>query len=89
LQYLDIRNIFRTDEARRAEICSADMLKGLFPKNVIGNIPPQPFYSPFSGTTGWPSARRQLLDFMVHGKINRGRHTDHPAFRLGATLSGL
>jgi len=27
---------------------------------------------------GPPSARRELLDFMVQGKINRGRHTDHP-----------
>jgi len=27
----------------------------------------------------WPSARRELLDFMVQGEINRGRHTDHPA----------
>jgi len=26
-------------------------------------------------------ARRELLDFMVQGKINRGRHTDHPAGR--------
>ena len=24
-------------------------------------------------------ARRELLDFIVHGKINRGRHTDYPA----------
>ena len=36
---------------------------------------PQPFYGPFSG------ARRELLDFMVQGEINRGRHTDHPAGR--------
>jgi len=28
------------------------------------------------GSTG---ARKELLDFMVQGKINRGRHTDHPA----------
>ena len=33
--------------------------------------PPQPFYGPFSGTT--------RVDFMVQGKINRGRHIDHPA----------
>jgi len=26
-------------------------------------------------------ARRKLLDFMVQGKISRGRHTDHPAKR--------
>jgi len=27
------------------------------------------------GPPGWASARRELLDFMVQGKINRGRHT--------------
>ena len=32
----------------------------------------------FPGPPGWASARRELLDFMVQGKINRGRHTDHP-----------
>jgi len=30
---------------------------------------------------GWASANRELLDFTVQGKINRGRHTDHPAGR--------
>jgi len=30
---------------------------------------------------GWAGARRELLDFMVQGKINRGRHTDHLAGR--------
>jgi len=39
---------------------------------------PQPFYGPFLGPPGWASARRELLDFMVQGKINRGRHTNHP-----------
>jgi len=33
------------------------------------------------GPLGWAGARRELLDFMVQGKINRGRHTDHPAGR--------
>jgi len=33
----------------------------------------------FPGAPGWAGARRELLDFMVQGKINRGRHTDHPA----------
>ena len=28
------------------------------------------------GPLGWAGARRELLDFMVQGKINRGRHTD-------------
>jgi len=27
----------------------------------------------------WAGARKELLDFMVQRKINRGRHTDHPA----------
>jgi len=34
---------------------------------------------PFFWEPGWGDARRELLDFMVRGKINRGRHTDHPA----------
>jgi len=33
----------------------------------------------FLGPPGWASARRELLDFMVQRKINRRRHTDHPA----------
>ena len=43
--------------------------------------PPQPFYGPFSGTTRVSRCQKrtsELLDFMVQGKINRGRHTDHP-----------
>jgi len=35
----------------------------------------------FPGSPGWAGARRELLDFMLQGKINRGRHTDHPAGR--------
>jgi len=31
------------------------------------------------GPPGWAGARTELLDFMVQGKINRSRHTDHPA----------
>jgi len=41
----------------------------------------QPFYGPFPGPRGWAGARRELLDLMVQGKINRGKHTDHPARR--------
>ena len=37
------------------------------------------FTALFLGPLGWASARRELLDFMVQGKINRGRHTNHPA----------
>jgi len=44
------------------------------------------FTALFQGPPGWAGARRELLDFMVQGKINRGRHTDHP---LGATPSTL
>jgi len=31
----------------------------------------------FSGPPRWAGARRELPDFMVQGKINRGKHTDH------------
>jgi len=37
------------------------------------------FTTLFLGSPGWAGARRELLDFMVQGKINRGRHTYHPA----------
>jgi len=33
----------------------------------------------FLGPPGWAGARRELVDFMVQGTINRGRHTDHLA----------
>jgi len=39
------------------------------------------FTALFPGPRGLADARRELLDFMVQGKINRGRHTDHPAGR--------
>jgi len=35
----------------------------------------------FPGPPRWASARRELQDFMVQGKIIRGRHTDHTAGR--------
>jgi len=38
----------------------------------------QPF---LPGQPGWAGGRRELLDFMVEGEINKGRHTDHPAGR--------
>jgi len=37
------------------------------------------FMALFPGPPGWAGARRELLDFMVQRKINRDRHTDHPA----------
>jgi len=39
------------------------------------------FTALFPGPPGWADARRELLDFMVQGKINRGRHIDHHAGR--------
>ena len=39
------------------------------------------FTALFPGPPGWAGARRELQDFMVQGKINTGRHTDHPAGR--------
>ena len=40
----------------------------------------------FPGLPGWAGARRNLLDFMVQGKITEA---DTPTIRLGATSSGL
>ena len=48
-------------------------------------LPPQPPL--FPGPPGWAGARREHLDFMVQGKINRGRHTDHPAGRHSIRIS--
>ena len=42
---------------------------------------PQPFYGLFPGPPAWASARRELLDFMVQGEINRGRNTDRTVLR--------
>ena len=39
------------------------------------------FTALFPGPPGWASTRRELLDIMVQGKINRGRHTNHLAGR--------
>jgi len=39
------------------------------------------FTALFPGPPGWAGARREMLHFVVQGKINRGRHTHHPAGR--------
>ena len=39
------------------------------------------FMSLSPGPPWWAGARRELLDFRVQVKINRGRHTDHPVGR--------
>ena len=70
---------FRTDYTihYRAILCQID-------RNYCFDKPP-PYHNRFTalipGPPGWAGARRELLDFMVQGKINRGRHTDHPAGR--------
>jgi len=49
------------------------------------------FTALFPGPPGWAGVRRQLLDFMVQGKINRGRHIDHPTghHSIGLTSAHL
>jgi len=37
------------------------------------------FTALFLGPPGWAGARRELPDFVLQGKINRGRYIDHPA----------
>ena len=39
------------------------------------------FTALFPEPPGWAGARKELLDFMVHAKINRGRHIDRLAGR--------
>ena len=39
------------------------------------------FTALFPGPSGSAGARRERIDFMVQGKINRGKYTDHPAGR--------
>jgi len=39
------------------------------------------FTALFPGPPGWAGTRKELLDFMVQGEINKGRHTDHTAGR--------
>ena len=36
------------------------------------------FTALFPGPPGRAGAKRELVDFMVQGRINRGRHTDRP-----------
>jgi len=41
---------------------------------VNTTTPTQLLYDLFPGPPGWAGARREFLDFMVQGKINRRRH---------------
>ena len=53
------------------------MIEWACPSVKILLTTPQPFYGHFFGTT----RVSQCLDYMLQGKINRGRHTDQPAGR--------
>jgi len=66
-----LSSLLGVDSYRRHHCCQLT--------DLLDNKPSQPFYGPFSGPSGWAGARRELLDFMLQGKINRGRHIDHPA----------
>ena len=57
-----------------------DALPGAQPTASKHHTTPQPFCGPFPRPPRWASARRELLDFMVQGKINRERDTNHPAW---------
>ena len=49
---------------------------------IFAGPPPPPHHNRFTalfpGPLRWAGARRELLDFMVQGNINRRRHIDHP-----------
>ena len=48
--------------------------------SFVANIPHHNHFTAlFQGPHGSAGARRELLGFMVQGKINRGRYTDYPA----------
>jgi len=68
----------------RSEICCTQLAQNIGPpkNHHLGTIVQHHTTTvlwPFLGPPGWAGARRELLDVMVQGKINRGRHTDHPA----------
>jgi len=71
--------------------CSEEANYALTTANQLNNMVntrthTQPFYGPFPGPPGWASARRELLDFMVQGRLTEA---DTLTIRLGATPSGL
>ena len=45
-------------------------------KEMYYNTNHNRFTALFPGPPRWAGARREPVDFMVQGKINRGRHTD-------------
>jgi len=55
------------------------------PSKIHRHTHAQPFYGPLSGTTRVSRCQKKKIiffwTFMMQGKINRGRHTDHPAGR--------
>ena len=59
--------------------------RSIAPVSHRSTTPPPPHHKRFTVIfpvpPGWAGARRELLDFVVQGKINRGRHTDHPPRR--------
>jgi len=54
---------------------------GIFTQTRPTPPPPQPFYGPFSGTTRVSRCQKRTSGLHDARKINRGRHTDHPARR--------
>jgi len=71
---LAIINRFKINQGHRASCTKMWQCKN--------TTTPQPFYGPFfPGPPAWAGDRRELLDFTVQGRINRGRHTDYPAGR--------
>ena len=59
--------------------------------DIIMTLPPPPHHNRFTaffpGPPGWAGGSRELLNFMVQGQINRGRHTDHSTGRHSVRTS--
>ena len=68
-----------------ASVCMMGRRRICYPRHSVSSLASRVshthnrFTALFPGPPGWAGARRELLDFVVHGKINRGRYTDHPA----------
>jgi len=67
----------KTTPAFSPSVCHVELLSA-----VEHQHHPPPHHNRFTALfprpPGWAGASRELLDFMVQGKINSGRFTDHP-----------
>jgi len=71
----DIRSLYEQNSSESNSRC-ANSFSEYAPHHIKTILWPFFWDHPYE-----PVPEEKLLDFMVQGKINRGRHTDHPAGR--------